>query len=110
MQWMIEQLYGQVQIRLRWELGNDKTTLFWEDTWCGNRPLEDGFPRLYRLAKLEKGRENFWLICPNRCRIDSIKSKPDALFWRPPPHGYLKFNACGIVNEDRAGCGGVLRD
>ncbi|TYG96154.1 hypothetical protein ES288_A11G325300v1 [Gossypium darwinii] len=54
--------------------------------------------------------ENFWWICLNRCRIDSIKSKPTALIWCPPPHGWLKFNVCGIVKEDRAGCGGALRD
>ncbi|MBA0607998.1 hypothetical protein Godav_020250, partial [Gossypium davidsonii] len=54
--------------------------------------------------------ENLWWIYPNRCRIDSIKSKPAALIWHPPLHGCLKFNVCGIANEDRAGCGGVLRD
>ncbi|KAG8480311.1 hypothetical protein CXB51_024753 [Gossypium anomalum] len=54
--------------------------------------------------------ENFWWICPNRCRIDSLKSKPAALIWRPTPYGCLKFNVCGIANKDRAGCGGVLRD
>ncbi|MBA0656381.1 hypothetical protein Goklo_008744 [Gossypium klotzschianum] len=54
--------------------------------------------------------ENFWWICLNRCRVDSIKSKPVALIWRPPPRGCLKFNVCGIANEDRASCGGVLRD
>ncbi|TYH78084.1 hypothetical protein ES332_D04G200700v1 [Gossypium tomentosum] len=54
--------------------------------------------------------ENFWWICPNRCRIDSIKSKPAALIWCPPPHGCLNVNICGIANEDRASNGGVLRD
>ncbi|MBA0654627.1 hypothetical protein Goklo_021593, partial [Gossypium klotzschianum] len=32
------------------------------------------------------------------------------LIWSPPPHGCLKFNVCGIANEDRTSCGGVLRD
>ncbi|TYI38301.1 hypothetical protein ES332_A02G016800v1 [Gossypium tomentosum] len=54
--------------------------------------------------------ENFWWMCLNRCRIDSIKSKLAASIWRRPPHGWLKFNVCGIAKEDRAGCGGVLRD
>ncbi|KAG8482621.1 hypothetical protein CXB51_024133 [Gossypium anomalum] len=54
--------------------------------------------------------ENFWWLCPNKCKIDSIKSKPAASIWRPPPHGWLKFNVCGIAKEDRAGCRGVLRD
>ncbi|MBA0731800.1 hypothetical protein Golax_022492, partial [Gossypium laxum] len=54
--------------------------------------------------------ENFWWICLNKCRIDSIKSKLAASIWCPPSHGCLKFNICGVANEDRAGCGGVLRD
>ncbi|MBA0702859.1 hypothetical protein Goari_026756, partial [Gossypium aridum] len=44
------------------------------------------------------------------CRIDLIKPKPAALIWRPPSYGCLKFNVFGIVNEDRSGCGCVLRD
>ncbi|MBA0870978.1 hypothetical protein Goshw_019638, partial [Gossypium schwendimanii] len=59
---------------------------------------------------VRNGMENFWWISPNRCRIDSIKFKTTASFWRPPPHGCLKFNVCGMANEDRAGCRGVLRD
>ncbi|MBA0786757.1 hypothetical protein Gotri_027047 [Gossypium trilobum] len=54
--------------------------------------------------------ENFLWICPNRCRIDSIKSKLAASLWRSPLHGCLKFNVCGIANEDKVGCRGVLRD
>ncbi|KAA3478414.1 ankyrin repeat-containing protein [Gossypium australe] len=54
--------------------------------------------------------ENLWWISPLRCRVDSVKSKLAAFFWRPPPFGWLKFNVCGIELEDRAGCGGVLRD
>ncbi|MBA0758963.1 hypothetical protein Gotri_021910, partial [Gossypium trilobum] len=30
--------------------------------------------------------------------------------WRFPPRGWLKFNVCGVVFEDKAGGGGVLRD
>ncbi|TYG78848.1 hypothetical protein ES288_D02G093900v1 [Gossypium darwinii] len=30
--------------------------------------------------------------------------------WKPPPPGWMKFNVAGIVLEDEAGCGGVLRD
>ncbi|MBA0876732.1 hypothetical protein Goshw_009697 [Gossypium schwendimanii] len=56
------------------------------------------------------GMENFWWICLNKCRIDSIKSKLAASIWCPPSHGCLKFKICGVANEDRAGCGGVLRD
>ncbi|KAA3463550.1 Retrovirus-related Pol polyprotein LINE-1 [Gossypium australe] len=34
-----------------WKIGNGKSTLFWWDIWCGNRPLKVLFPRLFRLAK-----------------------------------------------------------
>ncbi|KAH1128910.1 hypothetical protein J1N35_000288 [Gossypium stocksii] len=30
--------------------------------------------------------------------------------WRFPPKGWLKFNVCGVVFEDKARGGGVLRD
>ncbi|KAA3454316.1 putative purine permease 11 [Gossypium australe] len=30
--------------------------------------------------------------------------------WRFPPRGWLKFNVCGVVFENKAGGGGVLRD
>ncbi|KAK5772248.1 hypothetical protein PVK06_048528 [Gossypium arboreum] len=42
--------------------------------------------------------------------VDSSKSKPVASFWRPLPHGWLKFNVCGIALEDSVGREGVLRD
>ncbi|KAK5835422.1 hypothetical protein PVK06_011110 [Gossypium arboreum] len=54
--------------------------------------------------------ENFWWIFPQRSRVVPNKSKSVASFWRPPPLGWLKFNVCGISKEDKAGCGGVLRD
>ncbi|TYH21186.1 hypothetical protein ES288_A04G023000v1 [Gossypium darwinii] len=55
-------------------------------------------------------KENLWWISPLRCQVDSIKSKPAVFCWRPLPVGWLKFNVCGIELEDKAGCGGVLRD
>ncbi|MBA0746325.1 hypothetical protein Gogos_008858 [Gossypium gossypioides] len=30
--------------------------------------------------------------------------------WWFPPRGWLKFNVCGVVFEDKAGGRGVLRD
>ncbi|MBA0881701.1 hypothetical protein Goshw_026474 [Gossypium schwendimanii] len=30
--------------------------------------------------------------------------------WEPPPCGWLKFNVAGVSLDERAGCGGVLRD
>ncbi|KAH1064348.1 hypothetical protein J1N35_029335 [Gossypium stocksii] len=44
------------------------------------------------------------------CPAFPVKSKPIKLFWKPPPVGWLKFNVCGIEIEDKARCGGVLRD
>ncbi|MBA0827605.1 hypothetical protein Goarm_012375, partial [Gossypium armourianum] len=58
----------------------------------------------------ESRKDNFWWICLNKCRIDTIISNSAASFWRPPPHGWLKFNVCGVAKEDRAVYGGVLRD
>ncbi|KAL4290702.1 hypothetical protein GQ457_14G020890 [Hibiscus cannabinus] len=34
----------------RWQLGDGRTTLFWEDMWCGEKPFRVVFNRLYRLA------------------------------------------------------------
>ncbi|KAH1047038.1 hypothetical protein J1N35_037822 [Gossypium stocksii] len=89
-----------------WRIGNSRTTLFWIDIWCGYCPLKQ-VRSVFDEVPLQ---EKFWWICPNICRIDSIKSKLAASFWWPPPHGCLKFNVCGIANEERAVCGGVLRD
>ncbi|MBA0710446.1 hypothetical protein Golax_009739, partial [Gossypium laxum] len=54
--------------------------------------------------------ESSWWICLNKCRFDTIKIKSPLSIWRPPPQGCMKFNVCGIANEEVAGCGGVLRD
>ncbi|KAH1063110.1 hypothetical protein J1N35_028097 [Gossypium stocksii] len=42
--------------------------------------------------------------------MESVKSSSAAPCWRSPPAGWLKFNICGVELEDKAGCGGVLRD
>ncbi|MBA0785269.1 hypothetical protein Gotri_025337, partial [Gossypium trilobum] len=54
--------------------------------------------------------ESFWWICLNRCKINTIKSKSSSSIWHPPQQGCLKFNVCGIANENSASCVGVLRD
>ncbi|KAG8492551.1 hypothetical protein CXB51_009978 [Gossypium anomalum] len=54
--------------------------------------------------------ENFWWISPQRCQVVPYKSKYVTSFWKPPPLGWLKFNVCGIVKEDKVGCRGVLRE
>ncbi|TYH19946.1 hypothetical protein ES288_A05G392700v1 [Gossypium darwinii] len=39
----------------RWLVGNGHSILFWEDVWCGDRPLRVEFPRLFRLALNKNG-------------------------------------------------------
>lgn len=41
---------------VKWEIWNGRTTLFWEDVWCGDCSLKAKFPRLFRLATLKNGR------------------------------------------------------
>ncbi|KAK5837396.1 hypothetical protein PVK06_013206 [Gossypium arboreum] len=112
-----------------WKIGNRKSTLFWWDIWCGDRPLKSVFPRLFRLAKnkiltliaVKFGilrsvhnelmiHEKFWWFAPQRCQVVSQKLNSTVSFWRLPPYGWLKFNVCGIAKEDKTGCGGILRD
>ncbi|GJU88366.1 RNA-directed DNA polymerase, eukaryota, reverse transcriptase zinc-binding domain protein [Tanacetum coccineum] len=44
---------GKIGINLastvKWEVGDGKAILFWDDTWVGGRRLRDQFPRLYHL-------------------------------------------------------------
>ncbi|KAG8480022.1 hypothetical protein CXB51_025172 [Gossypium anomalum] len=54
--------------------------------------------------------ESFWWIFPNKCRFDTIKTRSSSSIWHPSPQGCLKFNICGIANDEVAGCGGVPRD
>ncbi|KAA3453163.1 TSL-kinase interacting protein 1-like [Gossypium australe] len=39
----------------RWLVGNGNLIIFWEDIWCGDRPLRVEFPRLFRLALNKSG-------------------------------------------------------
>ncbi|KAK5837762.1 hypothetical protein PVK06_006489 [Gossypium arboreum] len=54
--------------------------------------------------------EDLWWISPLKCRVESVRSNSAMFCWRSPPAGWLKFNICGIELENKAGCGGVLRD
>ncbi|KAK8701947.1 hypothetical protein V6N13_020322 [Hibiscus sabdariffa] len=45
----------------KWRLGNGRVALFWEDWWCGNKPLRCSFPRLYKLSSA-KGRTMFEVV------------------------------------------------
>ncbi|MBA0687771.1 hypothetical protein Goari_015279 [Gossypium aridum] len=39
-----------------------------------------------------------------------IEMKTRDLVWDPPPMGRIKFNVAGVVMNEIAACGGVLRD
>ncbi|TYI96019.1 hypothetical protein E1A91_D01G039500v1 [Gossypium mustelinum] len=54
--------------------------------------------------------ESSWWFCPLKCRSHNKTYKGLETSWRFPPRGWLKFNVCGVVFEDKAGGGGVLRD
>ncbi|MFQ6619449.1 hypothetical protein Gotur_000739 [Gossypium turneri] len=49
-------------------------------------------------------------FCPLKCRSHNKTYKGLEMSRRFPPRGWLKFNVCGVVFEDKAGSGGVLRD
>ncbi|TXG75230.1 hypothetical protein ES332_1Z000900v1 [Gossypium tomentosum] len=38
-----------------WRIGNGRTAMFWMDIWCGNLPLKQEFPRLFRLTRQKEG-------------------------------------------------------
>ncbi|MBA0760572.1 hypothetical protein Gotri_023306 [Gossypium trilobum] len=44
-------------------------------------------------------------FCPVKCKHSRNKVNE-----APPPIGWAKFNVTGVAKEDKAGCGGVLRD
>ncbi|KAG4213237.1 hypothetical protein ERO13_A01G042333v2 [Gossypium hirsutum] len=54
--------------------------------------------------------ESSWWFCPLKCRSHNKTYKGLEMSWRFPPRSWLKFNVCGVVFEDKAGGGGVLRD
>lgn len=41
--------------------------------------------------------------------LRSIVNK-NVIMWKPPPPGWMKFSVAGVIMEDEAGSGGVLRD
>ena len=36
---------------VRFEVGIGSKIRFWHDTWCGNQPLKQAFPSLFRIAR-----------------------------------------------------------
>lgn len=54
--------------------------------------------------------ESLWWLYPLKCRSQISNYEGLQVGWRHPPKGWLKFNICGVVFEDKAGGGKVLRD
>ncbi|KAG8484941.1 hypothetical protein CXB51_021822 [Gossypium anomalum] len=54
--------------------------------------------------------ERLWWFCPIKSWNEAFKAGMGGGLWCPPRKGWVKFNLYGVVNEDEAGCGGVLRD
>lgn len=54
--------------------------------------------------------EGHWWCWPAICSsLRSIANKI-VFHWESPPLGLIKFNVTSIALEDKAGCGGILRD
>ncbi|KAK1286784.1 hypothetical protein QJS10_CPB20g00561 [Acorus calamus] len=53
----------QFSSAIQWKVGNDRTTLFWSDRWCGGTSLQTRFPALF-LITADKALtvENYWKI------------------------------------------------
>ncbi|KAK5795379.1 hypothetical protein PVK06_036643 [Gossypium arboreum] len=51
-----------------------------------------------------------WWGRPKDCRLGRKLGRDRDCVWDPPPMGWLKFNMDGVVVEEVAGCGGVLRN
>ncbi|MBA0674375.1 hypothetical protein Goari_015978 [Gossypium aridum] len=54
--------------------------------------------------------ESCWGFCPLNCRSHNKNYKGLEMSRQFPLRGWLKFNVCGVVFEDKAGGGRVLRD
>ncbi|MBA0635728.1 hypothetical protein Godav_000113 [Gossypium davidsonii] len=54
--------------------------------------------------------EGYWWCWLVNC--SSLRSTTNKIVyhWEPPPSGWMKFNVASVALEDKASCGGVLRD
>ncbi len=41
-------------VSLKFEVGDGAQIKFWFDIWCGEEPLKDTFPELFRLARYKE--------------------------------------------------------
>ncbi|MBA0809676.1 hypothetical protein Gohar_025308 [Gossypium harknessii] len=54
--------------------------------------------------------EGDWWSWPVKCRPSLNMKNMIVSYWESPPTEWMKFNVAGVVLEEVAGCGGVLRD
>ena len=47
--WKLEGWRGSFEDCFKWEVGNGKDILFWEDNWLGYGSLKNRFPRLFSI-------------------------------------------------------------
>ncbi|MBA0682489.1 hypothetical protein Goari_024205, partial [Gossypium aridum] len=86
--------------------------------WCEREvewKLVEGFAEFYSLCynvKLSRVRRSLWLLSISTTCSSVWIARNEIIFQRKclPPQGCLKFNVCGIANEEVASCGGVPRD
>ncbi|TYG88928.1 hypothetical protein ES288_A12G060100v1 [Gossypium darwinii] len=52
--------------------------------------------------------ERIWWVCPYKSWCNIKNSGLRGKFWCSLYYGGIKFNVCGVIVEDEAGCGGVL--
>ena len=48
--WSMKQWGEKFDDHIKWEVGNGKGIMFWEDSWVGNFVLKNKFPRLFSLC------------------------------------------------------------
>ena len=48
--WSMNEWGENFEDRIKWEVGNGKGIMFWEDSWVGNLVLKNKFPRLFSLC------------------------------------------------------------
>ncbi|TYG51235.1 hypothetical protein ES288_D10G241500v1 [Gossypium darwinii] len=54
--------------------------------------------------------QNDWWSWPVKCCVGGRSIRTRDLVWDPSPMGGIKFNVAGVVMNEIAACGGVLRD
>ncbi|TYG99883.1 hypothetical protein ES288_A10G231900v1 [Gossypium darwinii] len=51
-----------------------------------------------------------WRSWPVKCCVGGRSKRTPDLVWDPSPMGRIKFNVTGVVINEIAACGGVLKD